>query len=173
VNPDETLYYLCSQLKSMRAFLILGLVAFFTSCSVKPEHDQANQRKIDSLESTIHSLRPGLGEYMLSVQMHHNKLWYAGAARNWDLASFEIDEIREQIEHASVNCSDRPEIRTLPMLQPFIDSLDVVVKAKDSQKFQARFTAMTQVCNECHRMVHFEFIHIKIPDQPMFSNQEW
>src|ERR1700747_350413 len=38
---------------------------------------------------------PGLGEMMSLQQMRHVKLWFAGQAENWELASYELDEIGE------------------------------------------------------------------------------
>ncbi|HET9888614.1 MAG TPA: hypothetical protein VFR10_13990, partial [bacterium] len=41
---------------------------------------------------------PGLGEIMLTNQAHHAKLWFAGEAENWPLASYELDELEEGFE---------------------------------------------------------------------------
>ena len=44
---------------------------------------------------------PGLGEFMTAIQLRHAKLWFAGRAKNWDLAGYEIDEIKEGLEDAA------------------------------------------------------------------------
>jgi hypothetical protein len=44
---------------------------------------------------------PGLGEFMTAMQLRHAKLWFAGRAKNWDLAGYEIDEIKEGLEDAA------------------------------------------------------------------------
>ena len=41
---------------------------------------------------------PGLVEFMMNVQSHHAKLWLAGNARNWDLADYQVDELKELLE---------------------------------------------------------------------------
>src|SRR4051812_10619726 len=41
---------------------------------------------------------PGLGELMALQQMRHAKLWFAGSNRNWPLADYELDELREGFE---------------------------------------------------------------------------
>ena len=41
---------------------------------------------------------PGLVEFMMHVQSHHAKLWLAGNARNWDLADYQVDELKELLE---------------------------------------------------------------------------
>jgi hypothetical protein len=38
---------------------------------------------------------PGLGQFMTAMQLRHAKLWFAGKTNNWDLAAYEIDEIKE------------------------------------------------------------------------------
>ena len=43
---------------------------------------------------------PGLGEFMTATQLRHAKLWFAGKNSNWDLAAYEIDEIKEGLEDA-------------------------------------------------------------------------
>src|SRR5271169_1744670 len=44
---------------------------------------------------------PGLGEFMTATQLRHAKLWFAGKSNNWDLAAYEIDEIKEGLEDAA------------------------------------------------------------------------
>jgi hypothetical protein len=34
-------------------------------------------------------------------QMRHTKLWFAGNARNWDLAGYEFDELKEGFENVA------------------------------------------------------------------------
>src|SRR5690242_15646139 len=44
---------------------------------------------------------PGLGEIMSLQQMRHAKLWQAGRAKNWALAAYELDELKEGFEDAA------------------------------------------------------------------------
>ena len=37
----------------------------------------------------------GLGEIMALQQMRHLKLWFAGSAADWELAAYELDELKE------------------------------------------------------------------------------
>ncbi len=37
--------------------------------------------------------RPPLGDIMGKIQLRHIKLWFAGKSRNWELATYEVDEI--------------------------------------------------------------------------------
>src|SRR5918996_3950917 len=69
-------------------------------------NDQAVAAYQDSLKNirneltTVKESTPGLGEFMTTMQLHMGKLWFAGKADNWDLARYELDELRETMEAA-------------------------------------------------------------------------
>src|SRR5487761_2417865 len=111
---------------------------------------------------------PGLGEIMGSTQMRHAKLWFAGKAGNWDLASYELDEIREGMDDAvkyhPVFKKDAPIADILDKFtaQPLND-LESAIKAKDSVKFRKSYDRLTRACNACHQAASQGFIVIKRP----------
>jgi hypothetical protein len=43
---------------------------------------------------------PGLGEYMTTIQLHAGKLWFAAKISNWELAQYQLDELKETMEAA-------------------------------------------------------------------------
>ena len=45
--------------------------------------------------------RPPLGDMMSAIQARHIKLWFAGKFGNWDLAAYEVGEIRANLENAA------------------------------------------------------------------------
>lgn len=45
--------------------------------------------------------RPPLGDIMGKIQLRHIKLWFAGKLGNWELATYEADEIRASLEKAA------------------------------------------------------------------------
>jgi uncharacterized membrane protein YfbV (UPF0208 family) len=116
---------------------------------------------------------PGLGEFMVSIQLHHAKLWFAGENANWPLADFEMHEIMEVMEDIRKFNTDRPEIKSLPMINAPLDSLDNAIQKKDSAAFKSAFTLLTNTCNTCHQATPHGFNVIKIPDFPPVSNQEF
>src|SRR5436305_14074433 len=69
------------------ATLLLALPAF----AQNPPH-QNNSPNTPNAQAPF---SPGLGEIMTLQQMRHLKLWLAGAARNWQLAAYELDELKE------------------------------------------------------------------------------
>jgi hypothetical protein len=121
---------------------------------------------------------PGLGEIMGATQMRHAKLWFAGNAKNWELANYELDEIEEGFEDAvkyyPVFKKDAPISIILEKFtaQPLHD-LRFAIEAKDSVKFRKSFNNLTLACNACHQAASQGFIVIKRPAILIFNNQEF
>jgi hypothetical protein len=150
--------------------LSLGLVILLAAtCTQRPADLQGQITRLQqSLDSAY---KPGLGEFMSGIQVHHEKLWFAGKAENWKLADFEMGEIKEAIEDIRKYCTSRPEITSLPMIDPSLDSLDAAIKETNTPRFTSAFQLLTTTCNNCHRVTKHEFNVIKVPDTPPFSNQ--
>src|ERR1700755_36509 len=97
------------------------------------------------------SYEPGLGEFMTATQLRHAKLWFAGKQSNWDLAAYEIDEIKEGLEDAA---RVHPIFDGVPVaeliktiIDPRIGELEKAVRAKSSAKFSVAFDELTSGCN--------------------------
>ncbi|HVX51453.1 MAG TPA: hypothetical protein VHB48_14915, partial [Chitinophagaceae bacterium] len=71
----------------MKKILIAaGMYALLTACATQANNQQL-LAKIDSLQKQLDSAyKPGLGEFMGGIQMHHAKLYFAGQSGNWKLA---------------------------------------------------------------------------------------
>ena len=67
----------------------LALVLFVSVPPMALALAQSSQEPISRGENL-----PRLGEIMLAKQWRHIKLWYAGKARNWNLAAYELAQIR-------------------------------------------------------------------------------
>jgi len=157
-------------LKSVLIILALGMI---TACN-NHEKNMALQAKVDSLNKKLaQTYRPGLGEFMMGIQIHHAKIWYAGKNKNWALADFEVGEIRETLVDVKQYCYDRPEVKSLPIIYPALDSLSSAIKAKDQQRFNKSFVLLTNACNNCHTVTNHQFNVIKTPETPPFTNQEF
>ena len=151
-------------------FYLIAITSF--SCNQSSSDNLALQKKIDSLQTEINnSYKPGLGEFMSQIQIHHAKLWFAGKEENWQLANFEIGEIREALDDIPKYCAGRPEVKSIDMIAPAMDSLSKAVNEKDEAKFKSGFTLLTATCNDCHRATNHGFNVIKIPEAPPVTNQ--
>src|ERR1700758_1876563 len=96
---------------------------------------------------------PGLGEFMTATQLRHAKLWFAGKNSNWDLAAYEIDEIKEGLEDAA---KLHPTFDNVPVaemiksiIDPRIERLEKTIEAKNGAQFVAAFDELTSGCNGC------------------------
>ena len=120
---------------------------------------------------------PGLVEIMMATQSHHAKLWLAGNARNWDLADYQIDELKEGLEDAA---KDIPDYKGVPvgrmiddLMMPPIAEIESAIKARDGAKFAAAFDRLTAACNACHQGSTRGFIVIQRPAASSFPNQSF
>ena len=90
---------------------------------------------------------PGLGEFMMATQLRHAKLWFAGKNHNWDLAAYEIDEIKEGLEDAAKLHSTVDGVPVADMIKtiidPRIEQLEKAVGAKNNAQFVAAFDELT------------------------------
>jgi hypothetical protein len=120
---------------------------------------------------------PGLGEIMSLQQMRHAKLWLAGDARNWELAAYELDELREGFDdvvrfHPTHKDSPVAPKDAIPrMVTEPIASLRAVVDKKDAGAFTEAYDALTSACNNCHRATNFGFNIVQRPGANPYPNQ--
>jgi hypothetical protein len=154
-----------------KALLLLVSLAL-ASCSQHNPKMEIMQSHIDSLEKNLaDTYKPGLGEFMSGIQMHHAKLWFAGTEGNWPLADFELGEIRESIDDIRKYQSDRIEVKTIGMIDAPLIAIDSAVKQKDIAAFKTSYSLLTNTCNNCHRTNNFGFNVIKVPDAVPVPNQ--
>lgn len=119
----------------------------------------------------------GIGEIMLMTQIRHAKLWLAGDAGNWELADYEIDEIKEAFEDV---VEDFPVYKDIPVgkmieatIMPPITEVEKAIKARDRAGFVAAFDKLTAACNSCHQAANRAFIVIQRPAGASFPNQSF
>jgi hypothetical protein len=159
----------------MKNILLLGLVCILFSCQPKiDDHSKELQNQINNLKSELSkTYKPGFGEFMGNIQVHHSKLWFAGKNKNWKLADFEINEIKENLENIQKYETDRSESEMIPMIKPALDSVSDAIRKQNLLEFKNSFNLLTNTCISCHRVTKHEFIQITIPSQQNFSNQRF
>ncbi len=159
-------------MKIVLSLFLLTLV--IASCSDQGNNTQQLQARIDSLQQRLNnSYKPGLGEFMLGIQEHHAKLWFAGINKNWALADFEVHEIGETVDDIKQYCTDRPEIKSIGTIDPGIAAINNAIKQKDVDQFKKGFVELTNNCNTCHRNNQHGFNVIIIPAGLPFDNQNF
>jgi hypothetical protein len=168
VHPPAILF----NFNGMKPIFILFIVCIIASCKQPGDSSAALQAKVDSLENKLkNTYKPGFGEFMSSIQIHHAKLWFAGKNQNWELADFEMHEIDEAIDDIKTFQTEREESKQVDMLKPALDAVNDAIQKKDSILFNSSYLLLTNTCNNCHKAVNFSFNVVKVPDAPPFSNQ--
>jgi len=120
---------------------------------------------------------PGLGEIMTFQQMRHVKLWLAGQAGNWPLASYELDELNEGFDdvatyHPTHKDAELPIPQLIDkMIKAPLGQLDEAIKAKDQDRFAKAFDQLTEGCNGCHQATKFGFNVVTRPTGNPYTNQ--
>jgi hypothetical protein len=120
---------------------------------------------------------PGFGELMSLQQMRHIKLWFAGDAENWALATYEIDELGEGFDdvvayHPTLGKKPVAPRDIVPQLvrEP-LDSLRAAVSRGDSRAFRSAYDMLTLACNNCHQAMEFAFNKVRVPTSNPYTNQ--
>jgi hypothetical protein len=120
---------------------------------------------------------PGLGEFMLSAQTRHAKLWLAGNVQNWVLADYAIDELKEGLEDVVKYIPTFKDIPIGQMIESIatapITEVENAIKAKDRTKFVSAFDKLTEACNSCHQATNRGFIVVQRPTTSPFPNQSF
>ena len=111
---------------------------------------------------------PGFDDLMtMLVQPRHIRLYYAGQAKNWEMAAGEVRDLRQSFDRLG---------QTIPQYEgndvakavegfvtPSLDALDAAIAAADAAKFSTAYQQLTTGCNNCHTYMEHPFLVIKIP----------
>lgn len=155
--------------------LILGVSIL--SAVAQPANEPSTKQPDTKQPAAKEPYAPGLGEFMTATQLRHAKLWFAGKAKNWDLAAYEIDEIAEGLEDAQKQFPTHEGVPVADMIKanidPAIAQLKKAVDARSSARFATAFDNLTGACNTCHAAANKPFIRIRRPDALPLSNQDF
>jgi hypothetical protein len=114
---------------------------------------------------------------MTTIQLHASKLWFAARAANWDLAKYELDELKETMEAAKGLNSEKNGVKISnvfdSVLQTQITQLAEAIKRKSSTEFHKSYDETISACNGCHTESGNKFIRILRPAAPPVTNQQW
>lgn len=156
------------------AAILLALCALFLPLAAggqapKPAHPEGAH--------AAKSYVPGLEQFMNVIQNEHAKLWYAGTARNWPLAAYQLAEIKEVMSDVQDLVPTFKDLPLADMLDAVITGeiaqLEKAIDGKDAAAFDAGFDKLTAACNACHRATGNGFIVMRRPSGPGFPNQDF
>ncbi len=113
---------------------------------------------------------PRLPDIMSTAQLRHMKLWFAGESPNWELAAYELRQLKDSLVEAASLYPGIPVTSATTMATP-IQAIAGAIEAKDSSKFASSFNELTAGCNACHQSVGRGFIVMRVPTASPFSDQ--
>jgi hypothetical protein len=156
-------------LSRLAATMLIGSTSLLFACADLHHHEHEHQQSA--------YFTPGLGEIMAQTAVRHSKLWFAGQARNWDLAAYEVDELREGFTDAGKYHPTHkqikqpiPELIAQHMDRP-LAGLEQAIKDKNLQMFIENYNSLTAACNACHQGTEFGFNVVTQPGFNPFANQ--
>jgi hypothetical protein len=138
---------------------------------------QESLKRAQAELATAKESAPGLGEYMTTIQLHAGKLWFAAKAANWELAEYELDELKETMAAAKALNAEKNGVKISnvldSVLQTQVAELDKSMKSKSQTEFQKSYDETLSACNGCHTEAGYKFIYIVRPTSPPVTNQRF
>jgi hypothetical protein len=111
---------------------------------------------------------PDLSDIMVQQQMRHIKLWFAGDGRNWALADYELDHLKDGFDDiAKLLGGDIAQQH----VGGAISRVETAIEGKDHAAFVSAFDRLSAGCNACHRTLDHAFIVIQRPILLPYSDQ--
>ena len=126
----------------------------------------------------ILDFKPAMDDLMtMLVQPRHIKLYFAGQAKNWTLAAFQLNELRQALARIGRTIPNYRNIgvdtAVAAIFSDKAKEVDAAVKAADPAQFTAAYGEMTAACNACHQGMEHSFLVIKVPDAMNYPDQEF
>jgi len=160
---------------------IVGGAALAALASAAPAATNADA-EVAALKKEIAELKksayhPELGEQMLTLQIRHARLWFAGKAQNWTLAAFELQEIKEAFdavveqnpEHAIFQPQRLADI--LPaMTKAPVTALRDAIDHGNRAEFEKAYDSLSAACTGRHKAAGNDFLIIQRPSAPILDN---
>jgi hypothetical protein len=160
-------------------------VIFFIGCRSKPP--AASSSVASAVITTKHGqikvqqiaeIQPGVGTVMIEYATRFNSLWFAVQKSNWEMAHYQILEMRE-IQKVGETTRPNRAVALKSFESGFLDPIDKAVLGKDSNAFTAVYDAAIAGCNGCHvtssssEFKTYKFVKITQPTAPDFSNLDF
>jgi hypothetical protein len=125
----------------------------------------------------VRALTPGLDDLMtLLVQPRHLRLNAAGTRRNWELAAFELEELRSALRRTAQAIpqyqGEAVDEAVKAVMNPSLEKTRDAIEAADAQRFKQAFGELTSACNACHTFMEHPFLVIKVPEAKALTPYE-
>lgn len=132
----------------IRVSAVLLFAASVAGCNNHSEADQSLHLQIESLLTQLkNSYKPGTGELISNIQLHHSKLWFAGENNNWLLAEYNESLIQSAFRKIQLYHGNTQEAKAAFMIDPAMDSVRNAIVQKDHFAFESAFRFLTLRCH--------------------------
>ena len=173
-NFKYAIFFIC--------LFIAGSVVELSYSKIKPAFAEAYTQVHDWVNSygdpnfnddkikVLGDIQPGLGVIMQEIGRRFTAIFYAARSGNWELANYELKELREAQEVAEITRPKRKDA-----LISFEDSflggeenaaegtLQDAINKKNFLAFNKSFKSAVDGCNGCHQSTGFPFIKYRLP----------
>ena len=169
---------------------ILGVAAaaiIVTTFAVAASSPVANQpadlvSEVAALKAQVAQLQqqhpaPELGQQMLELQIRHDRLWWAGQARNWTLAYFMVGELGEALRGIEQTNGDAAELQpeklseVMPsIMNPALKEVQEALARQDKVAFATAYDKLSAACTACHQVAGNTFLILQRPKTPLLDN---
>ena len=130
--------------------------------SHKGGHDQkAQQGHKAQHEHQAHEV--DLAPFMIRNAYHFATLYHAARAARWELASYQADELEENLTQAAR--AGGPYAQSLEdYRKEYLQPLRQAIASQQAEQTRTAFQAAVEGCNDCHKATQHAFI--TIPHEP-------
>src|SRR3984893_3810562 len=149
------------------AISLAGVLALFASIMAAAQNAAPAQENAAPAPTrpglVILDFQPAMDDLMtMLVQPRHIRLYYAGQAKNWRLAAFQVNELRGALARIGRTIPNYRNINVdTAVASIFAEKLKAVgdaVKVADLTQFNAAYEEMTAACNDCHKGMEHSFL---------------
>jgi hypothetical protein len=123
----------------------------------------------------LSAIQPGLGTVMIEYAHRMAALYFGAEAGNWDMAKYQLIEMREIQE---VGETTRPaRAQALKSFESsFLDPLEQTIASQNKTQFESAYNAAIEGCNSCHGSQtsadfpgSFKFVKVQVPKDTLDS----
>jgi hypothetical protein len=113
---------------------------------------------------------PSISDLMIAtIQPRHERLWQAEQDGNWQLAAYELGNLRGAFDrlgraHPSEHDISFPDMITSVTAQPFKE-LNSAIQSKDGTAFAKAYADLTAACNSCHQALDHSVVEVRVPNR--------
>lgn len=120
----------------------------------------------------LRDIRPPNSHPMVDVAMFAANLWFAGEKKNWPLASYYLNEMRNRMGwEVRVNPAPKGADGNPVDMQSTFDGIDKgsltkvknVIEMKDSKQFAVEYKHLLEDCYSCHKTAGRPYLRPMVP----------